>query len=634
MNKDAYLIITIIVFIVVVICIIVWITSLHHEPNVGEPQQFSKAGLYQSCVNSRDSEYTSADPKLYTPQICDIGLVCIIEPEQISGICRKSEGSSCTTLMECEPDMKMCFQNICAISYTGGLNQEVNYDGTCNEGLIIDEGLCKVPLNGSCNNDMDCAEGQCLVSNFIYPDERICAYGRNNTESCEFSDQCISKFCDFSTSQGICQPTNLHTGDYRASCKFYLSQSQNTACFEKLSCNYNFSENNNNIGSCLDTNYTWPDGAEAECSQTLGGCIVPSVCINQKCVLPINNPLSCAFQDSSGYCIKDFTCSNNLCVPNSDQPGHSDKWGLIQWNRSTNNQMGSWVKLYDLDPPGFRPIVSNLDTSTGLITVYASDVSINTPVIWDYKYINKGVISTLGLFFTLPSDWVGNEPVWTPRAIRFIPTNNVTLIGILINIQGNGITPTSWVLTSYLPLENNITFRLPTRASVNLSRNNVADAYDFQLILKGSVGIPKIMYRDNTTSYFGDVISSFEAYTLEAATHSVGPSLYQILDLNSFIDLAVLSRGTINILYIYRVVGIPNVIYHNTSLNSSSQTNLEILYLTNFNQKYYIGYVYGFSDVILPMEANEKSVPSISVLDSTLSGSTHQTTLTILTSFI
>ena len=217
-----------------------------------------------------------------------------------------------------------------------------------------------------------------------------------------------------------------------------------------------------------------------------------------------------------------------------------------------------------------------------------------------------------------------------------MPTNTTTLIGILINITANGIQPTSWVLTSQLPSDNNITFTLPTRADVNSGRNQVSNALDFQLILKssGEFVIPRIMYKDSTDSYYGGVVNSYNAYTILAAD-IYGAILIQILDLSSLIDVVTSTGdGRIFINFLDRVTGVPNIKYFNTSLTNSTSTNLEIIYLTEINGKYYVGYVYGNNDVLMPMEANFNSVVSISILDSTLSGSSHPTTISILTTVV
>jgi len=628
MNVNPYVLITVIVFIIIIICVIIFITSLKYQPKKIEPIQYSESGLYQPCVISRDSDYTSAYPNSYTSQLCAEGLICEISPGNTVGVCRKAEGSSCSTLLECVSNMKVCYQNVCAQDYTGGLNQQSNPDGSCNENLINVDGYCKVPLNGKCNTDNDCGEGQCLVTDFVYPNDKICVIGRNNTESCSFSDQCASKFCDFSNIEGICQPTNIHTGDYRSNCKYFKSEDQNTACGDKLSCSYDIILQNDNIGICLDTNYLWPNnGTEIECSDTIGACINPTICANGKCIFPPNNLLSCSQSDSSGYCIQNFSCINNLCVPNTGQPAISNNWALVQWKRSINNNMGNWVNIANLSEPGIQPILSTLDTSTGFLAIYAQDISIHTSTFWNYKYIKNGEILNLNLSFNIPTDWNRTNPIFIPKSIRFIPTNTSTLIGLLINIEN-----TSWVLTSNIPVDNNITFTLPPRSSINLGTS--LTVFDFQMILKESVNVtPKIIYKNNSNNYYGEVISIEESYNI-STVDIFGPILFQLLDLSSFIDIVSLVNGRLDIQFINRITGIPNITYFNTSLATSTSANLEILYLTNINEKYYIGYTYGNNDVILPADFNINSIPSISILDSSLSGSSRSTSLTILTTVV
>lgn len=76
---------------------------------------------------------------------CDVGLSCV------NGFCKSNIGSSCTQLADCVPDAELCFEGVCFEKKSGP-------GGTppCRERLVIEEGICLVPIGGHCEHDDQC----------------------------------------------------------------------------------------------------------------------------------------------------------------------------------------------------------------------------------------------------------------------------------------------------------------------------------------------------------------------------------------------------------------------------------------------------------------------------------------------
>ena len=476
MTDIAYDIIIVIIFILIIIALFLWVTAIQEVPPSPAAIQFAPASYGMRCVTlgtgtgeSNVGKYTSSNPLDYTPQVCDVGLVCVkINENDSTGFCKKAEGQSCTSVYECEPNLKLCSKGVCAATITGGINQEP----PCLSNLIEENGVCKVPLGGKCNITNDCYNSslyQCVTNDFSNPNSKTCNIPYENGAKCLANSDCETNNCDTSNAAannglGTCQPSGDMSGDLGATCLYYQAKDQDTACQNNLGCNLvDFNLNN---GVCLPLIYSWPNNSFLpEC--TSNSCIAPSICINSTCVFPTSDPLSCQLGVSSGYCLNNYTCLDNECLPNSGYPGIGDNWRLIQWIRSKNNEMGYWNPLEYLEEPGTRPSLTSFDHNAGTDIIYARDVSIHTSTSYNYIRITNQTQNNLALVFIKPSDWnfYGINPLTTPYNIHYTTTTTNMYISLLVSIEaiGFGTIP---VILRYILIgtinNNTATFTLPT----------------------------------------------------------------------------------------------------------------------------------------------------------------------------
>ena len=80
---------------------------------------------------------------------CGVGLICD------RGTCKSPIGSSCSTLTDCVSSATSCMDGKCADIKLSG----VGGSPPCQSGLIVENGVCKVPNNGSCRRTSDCIQG-------------------------------------------------------------------------------------------------------------------------------------------------------------------------------------------------------------------------------------------------------------------------------------------------------------------------------------------------------------------------------------------------------------------------------------------------------------------------------------------
>ena len=628
-----YIIITIIVFVVVVILMISWSITVKQPKNFPLSSQFTQAGFGMRCTDNPPSLVTT-DPSQYIPQRCSDGLKCVyFNPEDTYGICRKSEGSSCNNVFECEPDMKMCFGNICSKTSSGGLNQSP----PCLGNLIDTNGICKKPEGESCSDSSQCSLNSCVTPDPDFPTIKICKLGKTNGLPCVYNPDCISEYCDLSLGYGICQPLNTQTGDLGAVCFYYKAPNQSTRCRESYNCSLDLATNTNNLGFCANSLYTWPSNTlNIECNSD-SSCLPPSVCNNGICVFP-NDPLSCTFGNTSGLCTLGYNCQNDYrCIPTLNFPGITNKWVLFQWIRSTNSKMGFWSYIVPLDAPGILPTLSTLNSSIGLISLYNPDTSI----IGNNYTLTVGIQNSIANFiYVKPGDWNANDNFTvTPSIVKFI-SNKVAL---LIKFFYNNIN-TFHIIFSDIPTSNVLNFLLPTKAVViGITANNSPIAVNnFDLDLRGTFG--RLLYIPSSSN--GLILYNNTNLSTSLPTYSLTNTNFVPLSKSGTNAQFLTLLGGANDTSYFGVQQTNKSIYLSpsgetfgngvsfTAFSSNVSTPLDTEILYSLENSTRLQYKFGLNNVTMPIDANVNSILSIGVLDTSVIGTDVEEGLYILTTSI
>lgn len=131
---------------------------------------------------------------------CDEGLVCD------KGICKVPLGGTCTSLNNCISGSTFCFQGTCSNAIPSGVG------GTCPclDGLTCEGGFCKVPLDGPCTINTDCvieATDGCV--------DNICSNGSNNSSTTNdtITNPCTDTSCSPGMICALSRITNLNNDD-------------------------------------------------------------------------------------------------------------------------------------------------------------------------------------------------------------------------------------------------------------------------------------------------------------------------------------------------------------------------------------------------------------------------------------
>jgi len=447
------------VIVVVVLIIVVIIAAIHYQVDQAPvPTQFTTSSYGMRC-SFRPQGPTSSIATGFVPQQCGAGLTCVETLGNLYGICRKSEGTPCTTLYECEPNMKIC-AGVCSLTAAGGLNQEP----PCLAGLIAVSQptggpLCKLVPGSTCAESGDCAQGSCMAP--PGGDTKICTDPLPYGTPCATNDQCFNGNCSMAAGIGICQPPTIATGQMGAAC-FYFDNGEGTphdlskitACQDDLVCSLVVNEGQ--FGVCTNAVPSWPSANNSDQCGPAAGCIPPTICVNS-----VNNGSVCVFPSpsiscgpgTSGFCLDNFTCNDaGVCVANANQPGApgpNARWALVEWIRSANGKMGKWNFIQTVPPPGINASLSLLNTPSG----------------WQGLYMNGGVLYTLDgtnapINWSIPAGWT-TQPILEIVTARYVPTttNVTTLYVFTVGLNGR---ITTWVYISPTPT---FTIPIPTQAA-------------------------------------------------------------------------------------------------------------------------------------------------------------------------
>jgi len=627
------------IFVIIIIMLFLWVTTIQKVPNSNLPAiQFVPSSYGMRCVTNNTGtggtnigSYTSSNPLDYTPQVCDTGLICIkVNENDSTGFCKKLEGQSCTSVYECEPNMKLCAAGICAATVTGGLNQAP----PCLSNLIEENGVCKAGIGGKCNTTNDCVDNtvyQCVTNDLSNPNSKTCILPYENGANCIADSDCASNNCDTSNAIdnngiGTCQPSGDNTGGLGATCLYFQANNQDTACQTNLECN--LTDFNNNKGTCLNPVYTWPNNNFLpECISN--SCIAPSICNNSVCEFPEPDPLSCQMGVSSGYCLLNYNCISNRCTPNSGYPGIGTIWRMVQWIRSINNEMGYWNPLQYLVTPGAKPSLTSYDNSKGTDFIYAPDVSIHTNLSYTYYYITNQTINRLLINFIFPSDWTTTAIV-IPYNIHYTTSNDTGYVALLVNINTGGRS-INYVLIGNI-IDNTLTCTLPTYTNLSsqISLTNLMPAgipYNFSIDLRTLTRVAVVF--SNQQAYLASNGNSLDPIPIvSASSGSIFTSFgFAVKDMNFYYlegvtpQLTYVTYSTNNDIVLFptsQTYGLPNMLNMNTSSRISNNSNIEIFF-TNSSTRNSLYYAYGSFWGILPIDINSNSIPLISVLSPELS---------------
>jgi len=624
------------IFVVILIMLLLWVMTIQKIPESPPAIQFTPSSYGMRCVPNNTGtggtnigSYTSSNPLDYTPQVCDVGLICVkINENDSTGFCKKIEGQSCTSVYECEPNMKICTNGVCSATTIGGINQSP----PCLPNLIDINGICKVVIGGHCNTTNDCANNdiyQCVTNDFSNPNSKTCIIPYENGNNCIADSDCNSNNCDTSNAAdnngiGTCQPSGDNTGGLGATCLYFQAKEQDTACQTNLACNLN--DINTDIGTCLNPVYTWPNNNFLpECISN--SCIAPSICIDSVCEFPEVDPLSCQMGISSGYCLLNYNCISNRCTPNSGYPGLGNSWRIVQWIRSINNEMGYWNPLQYLVTPGLRPSLTSYDNSKGTDFIYAPDISTHTNLSYNYYYITNQTINRLLINFIFPSDWTTTAIV-TPYTVHYTTNNDNVYIALLVSIITGGRS-INYILLGNI-IENTLICTLPTYTNLlsQITLINLMPAgipYDFAIDLRNLTRVSVVFLNQQT--YVGSNNNSLDPIPLVSGTISIftvfgsltkDMNFYYLEGVTPQITYVTYSNNNDIVLFpTSQTYGLPNILNMNTSSRVSNESNIEILF-TVANTRNSLYYAYGTFWGILPIDINSNAIPLISVLSPEL----------------
>src|SRR5665647_430560 len=76
-------------------------------------------------------------------KVCEAGLICE------NGVCRSPLNGTCEIVSDCVKEATACFNKKCVNTPLSG----VGGNPPCKPNLIIDQGICKVPPGGICNSN-------------------------------------------------------------------------------------------------------------------------------------------------------------------------------------------------------------------------------------------------------------------------------------------------------------------------------------------------------------------------------------------------------------------------------------------------------------------------------------------------
>lgn len=229
-----------------------------------------------------------------TTQQCAAGLNCI------GGICVSPIGGTCSNLSDCISGATACFNGICVNTPLGGIGQSA----PCQSNLTNQNGICKVPIGGTCSQLSDCVSSAisclnniCVASSGqggigqpppcqpgLIEHNGICLVPSNGR--CTSNSNCISGNC----SNNICV-----NGGGRFNSKCY----DNSDCYMGLNC-YS--------GKCKI-----PPGSAIPCckNKMCGG---GAQCLNYNCTLLQNSESdSESSSESSSECSSESTSSDCNC---------------------------------------------------------------------------------------------------------------------------------------------------------------------------------------------------------------------------------------------------------------------------------------------------------------------------------
>lgn len=394
-------VISIIVFIVFVVIIYVWVVTLRQ---VGPDPIYVKPSISTYGMACSVSENN-----------CALGLECVNYNKSMpnSGICKKSLGQACSTVIECGSNGKYCTGGVCSETYCGGFNQKACNNDYCVYSLTVnDKGICKGDIGFPCSTSSDCYNNICYNG--------FCSLTNDAGQSCTLNSDCSTNNCSY----GICQNPGVITRQIGSYC------TKNSDC---------------SVGACAITDYTnnevssfcQPLTSELSFCSSNSSCPDPLICYNGQCTYPRNddylNPDSCSLTNS---CIVG-TCNGLSCqllnkyniygytnyIPNLVKREEDALAAENDNDPSTNITVppnvtsGSWTNFGSLPSNFTRGSLSaleNKDGNTAFIYAYNDE--------WYCYYKNKAVKITLsGTYFNNTNSYPITPDIMYMTHISFTP---------------------------------------------------------------------------------------------------------------------------------------------------------------------------------------------------------------------
>ena len=481
-----YIAITIAAVVVALVLALVWTVIVKAPPSIAAAPVFTEAGYGMRCT---DTPTPSGNiPSQFVPQPCGPRLVCIkTSPTAEWGFCKRAIGAPCSTVVECEPAAQVCI-NVCGRGTSGGLNQPCSRSVPCDEKQGLEcsaNSVCKY-RNGAagCIDSTDCLQGSCQAMTSLSPDQsvitggltapfgpaKVCVPRYPNGHACTQAYDCISNYCDISTSvdvvtepngtafgsSGFCQNPGQRSGTSGAACLYFQNGQPacpaETVCFAPIEAEHTY-------GVCVAAPSIW---SGAPCSIN-SGCLPPTVCFHGQCVMPRTNTQlltnSCAAGNSTGLCTRGYTCMSDVCTPTADfvPDASGTVWSLLQWNRTSpvgldgtpsSPTAGNWSAVIRNVPApvGFNTLsVYTLPTGKSLAVYQAADGF----------YLLNPTPSRLNITGTMP---------FVVNAVRFTPGGQV---GVLYSWTTGGTTR-SQVSIQPIP-ESWVTGRSPEQSDISIT---------------------------------------------------------------------------------------------------------------------------------------------------------------------
>jgi hypothetical protein len=207
---------------------------------------------------------------------CNINSNCISGLNCVSGVCLAPIGGVCTSLSGCVSGATACLNNICVNTPLSGPGGRA----PCRNGLITDNnGICRVPMSGTCSRNSDCVSGKCING--------LCANGGggNGTGNGDINGRppCGSNLID---DNGVCK---VPIGGI---------------CSKNNDCT-------NNSGGCVDGICSdFSGGINSTCNNT-SNCAQGYTCEKGKCKIGIDSSIPCG---NDKMCVNDGKCVDNICT--------------------------------------------------------------------------------------------------------------------------------------------------------------------------------------------------------------------------------------------------------------------------------------------------------------------------------